>query len=223
VSASDPLLDPLGAVTAAVSAADPAMDRSTVRHIVEHVGGGRAKRRRLATALADHPTVLITGRSPARRVVGDLLLALRAAGATGISPPRCAGCDREITSLQRRGDHWYCSPCFVRPQICAACGHERQVAFRDRHGRPRCGQCRDQDSADPAAVLIEVITSIDPDLTADTVRTAITATVAKPAHLQKLAWVLRDTPGLLTGDGAKAPFPMVLREVALGHGEAVLS
>jgi len=211
VSASDPLLDPLGAVTAAVSAADPAMDRSTVRHIVEHVGGGRAKRRRLATALADHPTVLITGRSPARRVVGDLLLALRAAGATGISPPRCAGCDREITSLQRRGDHWYCSPCFVRPQICAACGHERQVAFRDRHGRPRCGQCRDQDSADPAAVLIEVITSIDPDLTADTVRTAITATVAKPAHLQKLAWVLRDTPGLLTGDGAKAPFPMVLR------------
>lgn len=211
MNASDPLLDPLGVVTAAVSAADGACDRATVCQIVEHVGGGRAKRRRLATALAENPSVLTTGRSPAPRVVGDLLLALRAAGATGISPPRCADCRREITSMQRRGDHWYCSPCFVHPQVCAACGHERQVTFRDRHGRPRCGQCPDQDTGDPFAVLVEIVTSIDPDLTADAATTAITATVTKTAHLQKLAWVLKETPELLTGEGAKAPFPMILR------------
>lgn len=105
MNASDPLLDPLGAVTDAVNAAKPGVDGATVRQIVEHVGGGRAKRRRLATALAENPSVLSTGRSPAPRVVGDLLLALRAAGVTGICAPRCADCGQEITSMQRRGEH----------------------------------------------------------------------------------------------------------------------
>ncbi|MGH9155383.1 MAG: hypothetical protein ACRD1K_05980, partial [Acidimicrobiales bacterium] len=198
-------------VTAAVASADPGVAEETVRVVVEHVSGGRAKRRRLAAAVLDDPSVLRAGRSPAPRVVGDLLLALRAAGATGISAPRCAGCDREIASLQRRGDRWYCSPCFVRPQVCAACGHERQVASRDRHSRPRCGQCPDHDTGDPVAVLVEIVTSIDPGLTAEAAATAITATATKPAQLRKLAWVLDETPGLLTGEGAHAPFPMVLR------------
>jgi hypothetical protein len=211
LNASESLLDPVGAVSAVVNAADPGVDPETVRQIVESVSGGRAKRRRLALALVNDPSVLTTGRSPAPRAVGDLLLALRAAGSAGIAPPRCAGCVREITSMQRRGDDWYCSPCFIRPQACASCGRERQVAFRDRHGRPRCGQCRDQDTGDPIAALVKVIISIDPDLTVDAVRSAITATVTKTAHFQKLAWVLQDTPELLTGEGAKAPFPMVLR------------
>lgn len=211
MSAPDPLLDPLGAVTATVNAVDPSLDQATVCQIVEEVSGERAKRRRLAIALAEDPSVLSTGRSPAPKVVGDLLLALRAAGSAKISPPLCAGCGREVTSMQRRGERWYCSPCFVRPQACAACGQERQVAFRDRHGRPRCGGCRDQDTDDPATVLVEVVMSIDPDMTAEMARTAVTATVSKPAHLQKLAWLLQEAPELLTGEGAKAPFPMVLR------------
>ena len=113
--------------------------------------------------------------------------------------------------MQRRGEHWYCSPCFVHPEACAACGHERQVAFRDRHGRPRCGQCPDHASGDPVADLVALVTSIDPGLSADAAATAITATAAKTAHVHKLVWVLDATPGLLTGDGAQAPFPMVLR------------
>jgi hypothetical protein len=211
VNASDPLFDPFGAVTAAVTAVDPDADREMVRRVVEHVGGGRAKRRRLATAVTDNPTVLGTGRSPAARVVGDLLLALRAAGATRIAAPRCAGCDREITGMQRREDDWFCSPCFVHPQVCAGCGHERPVTFRDRHGRPRCGQCPDHISGDPVAALVAIVTSIDPGLTADAAATAITATIVKAGHVNKLALVLEATPALLTGDGAKAPFPMVLR------------
>jgi hypothetical protein len=51
----------------------------------------------------------------------------------------------------------------------------------------------------------------DPGLPAEAAAAAIEATVTKQAHLQKLAWLLHDEPGLLTGDGAKAPFPVVLR------------
>jgi hypothetical protein len=206
-----PICDPVATVVDLVAAADPVLDTDEIRRIVERVGGGRAKRRRLATAVASSPTVLTTGRSPAPKVVGDLLLALRAAGAARISAPGCAECGREITSMQRRGEHWYCCPCFVRPQECSSCGQQRQVSFRDRHGRPRCSQCPDRDARDPRRVLVEVITSLDPGLTANAVVTAIAATVTKPAHEQKLAWTIEETPELLTGGGANAPFPMVLK------------
>lgn len=206
----DPLVDPVGVVAAAVSDADPGLDPATVRSVVERVGGGRAKRRRLAAGIAADASVLRTDRSPAPRVVGDLLLTLRAAGANGIAAPCCAGCGRDITSMQRRGDDWFCSPCFKRPQVCAACGNERHVAFRDRHGQPRCGQCPDDDP-DPLATLVELVASIDPTLTAAAITTTIEATVSKPAHIQKLVWTLQASPELLTGDGADAPFPMILR------------
>lgn len=209
---ADVLLDPVGVVSAAVGNVDPGVSAVTVRRVVEQVGGGRAKRRRLAAAIVENPTVLMNGRSPAPSVVGEFLLALRAAGATGIAAPCCAGCDRLLGSFQRRGGDWFCSPCFRRPQACASCGNERQVAFRDRHGKPRCSGCRDQDP-DPAAALIDLVTGVDPSLTAEAVAGAIDATVIKPAHVQKLFWALQEHPRLLTGEGAHAPFPMILRLV----------
>ena len=208
---AEAVTDPVGTVVSLVTAADPALGHDLVRRIVEQVGGGRSKRRRLAAELAGNPSVLTTGRSPASKVAGDLMLALRAAGATGISPPWCADCGRRVTSMQRRGEHWYCAPCYVRPEACAGCGNTRQVAFRDRQGRPRCSKCPDQDARDPLLVLVEVITMTDPALPAEAVTAAIEATVTKQAHLQKLAWLLHGKPELLTGDGAKAPFPVVLR------------
>jgi len=132
--AGDVLADPVAAVVAAVTAADQAVDQDTVRAAVERAGGGRARRRRLAAALAADPSLLTSGRSPAPTVIGDLLLELRAAGATGICPPRCAACDREVTSMQRHGQDWYCCVCVrglsLRP--CASCGRRRPVAGRDR-------------------------------------------------------------------------------------------
>ncbi len=101
---AEAVTDPVGTVVSLVAAADPALGHDLVRRIVEQVGGGRSKRRRLAAELAGNPSVLITGRSPASKVAGDLMLALRAAGATGISPPWCADCGRRVTSMQRRGD-----------------------------------------------------------------------------------------------------------------------
>jgi Cro/C1-type HTH DNA-binding domain len=154
VAAPAAMVDPIGTVVAVVTAVDPTLGREEVRRVVEQVSGGRAKRRRLATALSWDGSVLTSGRSPAPRVVGDLLLALRAAGATRISAPWCTSCGRELSAMQLRGQDWYCSPCYTRPQPCASCGQHRQVTVRDRHGRPRCAQCPDHDDRDPRQVLI---------------------------------------------------------------------
>lgn len=113
-SPGEALVDPIGTVVTMVMAADPALDPDAVRRIVEQVGGGRAKRRRLATTLAADASVLTMGRSPAPKMVGDLLLALRAAGTHRISPPCCADCGREITSMQRR-DESYAADVSRRP------------------------------------------------------------------------------------------------------------
>jgi hypothetical protein len=110
--------------------------------------------------MAGDVSVLASGRSPAPRVVGDLLLALRAAGAATICAPRCATCGRELSAMQLRGQD--CSPCYTRPQPCASCGQQRQVTFRDRHGNPRCSQCPDRDARDPRQVLVALITTLDP-------------------------------------------------------------
>jgi hypothetical protein len=80
-----------------------------------------------AQALADNPGVLTHGRSPASRGVGALLIALRRAGASQVSPPRCTDCGKPLRTLQRRGEDWFCSPCAApqRRQRCAGCGEEK--------------------------------------------------------------------------------------------------
>ena len=77
--------DPIGLIVELVAAVEPTLAGEQVRGVVTGVAGGRAKARRLASALAERPGVLLDGRSPAPRAVGELLLALRGAGATTIS------------------------------------------------------------------------------------------------------------------------------------------
>ena len=207
------LTDPVAAVMTVVTAVDPAVDQEMVRAAVEKAGGGRARRRRLAAALAADPTLLTSGRSPAPTVVGDLLLALRAAGATGISPPRCAACGREITSMQRHGQDWYCPVCVRRLSLrpCASCGQRRPAASRDRAGQPRCDRCPDRDERDPLSVLTGIITGLDPSLPAGVVSDAARRVFARQGNLRRLAWTVEARPALLTGDGAQAPAAAVLR------------
>ncbi len=210
-SSPDILADPLGVVVALVTAIEPALDRAVVEAAVAAVAGGRAKRRRLAQALSDQPELLVGGRSPAPRVVGDLLITLRTAGAVRISPPICAGCGKQLRSLQRRGQDWFCGGCGPRREPCAACGQTRPVTFRDRDGRPRCGQCPPEGGRDPVDVVVDVVTAVDPTLPTDVVITAVHDTVAQSAQRHQLAWALTDRPDLLTGAGAQAPVPSVLR------------
>src|SRR2546426_4247402 len=101
--APEVLADPIGVVVDLVTRNEPGLDRVAVTEVAATVAGGRAKRRRLAQALVDRPALLADGRSPAPRVVADLLIALRKAGAQHISPPVCAECGKHLRTFQRRG------------------------------------------------------------------------------------------------------------------------
>ncbi|NLE81161.1 MAG: hypothetical protein GX610_16570 [Rhodococcus sp.] len=156
--------------------------------------------------------MLVNGRSPAPLVVGELLLAARSIGAEQIAPPLCTGCDRPLHgSLARIGENWYCHTCGRPRERCVSCGNLRPVGRRDRHGRPHCHRCPVPDSRDPDAVLVEVITTLDPALTATTIVAAGALAAPRLTARRMLAWTIEDHPGLLTGDGYEAPIPAVLR------------
>ena len=113
-SVPDVLADPVGVVVSLITGVEPDLDRHAAEAAVRSVAGGRAKRRKLAQSLTRRPAVLADGRSPAPRVAGNLLIALRNAGASVISPPVCVTCDKQLRTLQRRGEDWYCSVCIRR-------------------------------------------------------------------------------------------------------------
>jgi hypothetical protein len=215
--AGEVLTDPIGVMVELVAACEPVLDRAMVQATVTSVAGGRAKRRVLAQALLDRPEVLVDGRSPAPRGIGDLLVALRQAGARKISSPVCAECAKPLRTLQRRGQDWYCGACGPRPKRCAHCGQERTVVSVDRRGQPRCGQCHDDDDRDPAEVIGQVVTGLDPALPVDAVSTVARGLFSRPSKLRRLAWIIEDNPNLLTGDGARAPAPGVLRLIDQLH------
>jgi hypothetical protein len=203
--------DPVGVAAALIAGIEPGLGHDAICAVVAAVAGGRAKRRRLAQALAGRPAVLSDGRPPAPRVVGDLLIALVKAGATVISPPVCAECGKALRTQQRRGEDWYCGVCGPVREPCTACGLLRPVNSRDRDGKPRCHRCPPGGFRDPVALITEVVASVDPSLPAGTVAAAVTSAVPRPGQRLPLAWALQDRPGLLTGDGAEAPVPAVLR------------
>jgi hypothetical protein len=101
--------DPIGLIVDLIAAVERQMEPEQIRTVVTAVAGGRAKSRRLASVLADRPEVLADGQSPAPRAVGDLLIALRKAGASTVSPPCCAECGKQLRTLQHRGQDWYCN------------------------------------------------------------------------------------------------------------------
>ena len=59
--------------------------------------------------------------------------------------------------------------------------------------------------------MVEVVTGADPTLSADVVAAAVTAVVPRAGQRYQLAWAMQDRPELLTGAGAEAPVPSVLR------------
>jgi hypothetical protein len=218
------LADPLGVVVDLILETDPALERQAVEATVKTVAPGRATRRRLAQALIDRPSLLADGRSPAPRVVAELLVSLGGLGASNVSAPRCAACGKELRSFQRRGEDWYCGVCGPALTACAVCGKIRKVEARDRGGRPRCGRCPPDDGADPIAILIEVIARVDPGIGAEVVVGAVATVTSRAGQRRQLAWALQDRPELLTGSGAEAPVPSVLRliDALRGAGSTII-
>ncbi len=207
----DSLADPLGVVVGLVQALDPAVAPEVVEEVVKALAARRATRRRLAQALLERPGVLVDGASPAPAVIGDLLVGLRRAGAVGIAGPRCADCAKELASFHRRGQHWYCAACGPLKLACAVCSNLRRVAARDRAGRPRCLSCPPDDGPDPITILIKVVTAVDPAISAAAVIAAVEAVTSRAGQRRQLAWAIEDRPELLSGAGAEAPVPSVLR------------
>lgn len=156
-----------------VTALEPALAADVVGEVVVAVAGRRASQRRLAQALVERPQVLVDGRSPAPRGVGDLLVGLRKLGTARILAPRCANCDKEMRSFHCRGRHWYCAVCGPRRVSCALCGELRRVAAIDRAGRPRCGSCLPDDGRAPIGLLVKAIARVDPTVSAETVIDAV--------------------------------------------------
>ncbi|MEV8598771.1 site-specific integrase [Streptomyces griseoviridis] len=213
--------DPTGLITDLVADVEKQLSAETIRAVVAAVAGGRAKSRRLAAALAMRPSVLIDGRSPAPRAIGDLLIELRKAGASEISPPVCVECGKKLRTLQRQGQDWYCSVCGQETAECVACGTVRRVAFRDRKGLLRCKMCPDNDDRDPVDVIYEVITGITPDADRDVIADALHQSAPhRPHYRQSLVWALEENP-LLTGEGYLAPHRAILRFIDLLHEAGV--
>lgn len=205
------VVDPIGVIVELIAKVEAGLDAGVVTGVVGEVAPGRNVRRRLARALTDRPALLSDGRSPAPRVVGSLLIALRGAGAVHVSAPICAGCGKQLRTMQRRGQDWYCSICGPASLQCAVCGNIRKITSRDRQGRPRCHACPPDEDGDPIQILVEVVTGVDPDLDAATVTDAVHAVTSRAGQRRHLAWTLQDHPELLTGSGAHAPVPSVLR------------
>jgi hypothetical protein len=216
----DVLADPLGAVVDLVAGVEPGLDRACISEVVAGVAGGRAKRRRLAQALLVRPGILTDGRSPAPEAVGKLLTALREAGAVHVSPPVCTECAKPTRAFQRRGQDWYCGVHGSETAACVVCGTVRPIAQRDRQRQPRCWQCPLSDERDPTGVLIDIVASIDPVSDVQLVTAAINVAAPQPGQRRRLAWALQDRPELLTGAGAQAPVPAVLRliDALADHG-----
>ena len=207
--------DPVGVIAGLITGIEAGLDPSQVEALVAGVAGGRAKRRKLAQALAGRPEILTDGRSPAPRALGDLLIALVKAGATTISAPVCAECGKKLRTLQRRGEDWYCWLCGPILLPCANCGDVERVHSRDRSGQPRCKKCGPgtgvDGGRDPVEIVIEVVTALDPAMSPGTIAAAVNTAATQAGKRHQLAWAVQDRPGLLTGAGAEASVPSVLR------------
>ncbi|MFI7642319.1 hypothetical protein [Nonomuraea sp. NPDC049400] len=207
--------DPIGVTVDLIIGIEAGLGRDLVEATVVGVAGGRAKRRKLAQALLERPAVLTDGRSPAPRVVGDLLIALVKAGTTATSPPICAECGKALRTLQRRGEDWYCGVCGPIRLPCATCGDIARVHSRDRDGQPRCSRCGPgtglDGGRDPVEIVIEVVTTLDPAVSAEAITAAVHTAATQAGKRHQLAWAVQDRPGLLTGAGAESPVPSVLR------------
>jgi hypothetical protein len=212
--------DPVGLIVDLVGAVELQLEPARIRTLVTGVAGGRAKSRRLAAHLAEHPSVLTDD-------------ALRRPGPSATSSSPCVRpgprrCRRRVAPSA--ADRCAPSSAVVRtgtagsgpqPEPCAACGNTYRVASRDRAGRPRCGKCPDTDGRDPIAVIGALITELDSQAGQELIADAVRRSAPRPSYQQKLAWALESNPSLLTGDGHLAPHRAILRLIDLLHEAGV--
>ena len=204
--------DPIGLITDLVAAVEHQLTPEQIRAVAADVAGGRAKSRRLASALAERPAVLADGRSPAPRAIGDLLVALRHAW-------RAGGLAAVLRAVRQAAADLPAP----RPGLVLLGSAGSPPSGAPRAGRPGgsspgtgpgsrdAPSARSADSRDPVAVIHGIIAELDPGVSRDTVAAAVRHSAPRPSYQQKLAWALEDRPALLTGEGHLAPLRAIPR------------
>jgi hypothetical protein len=220
----NPAGDPVSVIVSTIRDVDEDLDPALIEAALTTAGARPTRLRQLAQALADRREVLTDGRSPAPQCIGDLLIALRKAGATRISAPVCATCGRQMSTAQRVGQDSCCPGCKRERLLeqCAGCGKTKPVNTRGPDGRAYCWSCSQKQARDPVADIVTAVTTIDPGLPADVITAAAARAAPGTMALRKLAWAVRDRPGLLTGEGASTTVLSVLRLIdALADAGAI--
>lgn len=77
--------------------------------------------------------------------------------------------------------------------------------------RPHCVACRPKVDQDPTKTLLGIVAALEPDLASESIAKAVVAAAPRTGQRQRLVWAVQDDPELLTGAGARAPVPSVLR------------
>ncbi|MGH3396549.1 MAG: hypothetical protein ACRDPO_17845, partial [Streptosporangiaceae bacterium] len=200
------LTDPGAVIAGIVHDAEPALDLDEIAAAIGRAAPARAQQRRLAAALSGDPGLLTSGRPEGPPQIELLIRDLRETGAQRLALPRCAHCDQPRRLVQCDGSVRICSACDHRrrgtAEPCAICGATRQVAARDRDGRPRCARCRPCDSPDPVAAIAAHVSRLGPAPVQPGLDGVIRKAIPQSFQHHQVLWELDQRPGLLAGEGA---------------------
>lgn len=144
---------------AAVTGADPGLTAATVEAVIDEVSPTPHRTTLIARRLTLNPDDLTSGGSDMPLPVQKLLLALVAAGATGVKAPHCGRCGTPTLLEYPDGQgHKMCHPCYYRANTgeCATCGRTRPITAHTAEGLPLCGGCYGRAHAQPCTTCGKV-------------------------------------------------------------------
>ncbi|MCX4569433.1 hypothetical protein OOK48_24160 [Streptomyces viridodiastaticus] len=202
--------EPDDIVVSVMAGIEPGLTEEVVRQAIADAAASRAKRRRLARALTDDADLLTSGRPEGPAVIGDFIRALLAHGSCRAVLPKCPECGstKKLPSLRADGKR-ICQPCDHKDRAaslsCIECSRPARIYRRTRTGEAICRDCWRLPDGDPIALISAAITAVAPDADPAAVRRAVesVAPVGNVYLMFRLLWEIEDTPGLLTGEGAK--------------------
>ncbi|GAA3372425.1 hypothetical protein GCM10017744_103870 [Streptomyces antimycoticus] len=194
-----------------VAAVDSGLPMESVRTAIGRAVSSKPAAVRLAQALDDDPTLLISGRAEGPASVERLIRALVELGAAHVVRPPCSRCGklRPLTNTDGSGQR-LCSPCGRGHSkrtgwtagACEVCGNGGTPPYgRDRAGREVCRLCyKAECTEDPATDLLSYLHRLNFGLDDAVLRPLIANVAGHNASItRRLLWDLQNQPGLLAG------------------------
>lgn len=211
------LVEPIQAIVDCVAAVEPHLAVSAIERTVSQIADTRAKQRRLAQALHDAPDLLYSGRPEGPKLIGVLVRALREVGATRVTPPLCARCQRPqvLRALDIEGRR-VCTPCAAAARLtrqpCAACGRVvRVVQAASSRARPLCSPClKSEQKVDHLPRLIHHVAGLRTGLNPRVVRQILESSLPAGFEQRAASLELDAHPELLTTNAALGSHRLVV-------------